>query len=388
VDADFVAKQGDAGPLFTDVITDQNGDVVDLTGLELAFIMQDLTATVPMVLTGVVSSGAPTQGAIQYQPTPADTARAGSYMANWQVTTPETPFTADTVEGSDLLGNVSSYANVAIGVPISGDGIPAGTYVKATDGVSTVQLTNPATADGTGVTLTPGTQITYPIDGYLWVDIEPNIAGSANLTDSTESVLSAAELVRPSVASLASLCRARTVAFGSGGAELGKFTSATRPTYDEAQDLIDQAVTHVLSAIGFDVPDWTYSQVRQLVLLYAARLVELTFYAQTVNKDESPFEAYGALYDEALENLQGAIEDNVAGAPRQGVFSVAVMTRRQQRIRDLVEAGRLGTFRELPDDMRYPMGPKGLPWDIPGNSAEWDAFDWSYGFDSWMEVDV
>jgi hypothetical protein len=351
--------------------------------------MQDLEDTVPIALTGVVASTTPSAGEIHYTPTAADTAVAGSYMANWQVTWPLATFTAATALNSPILTGVSSEVNLADGVPVSGPGIPPNTYVLSVDSGSQVTLTNPANAVHVAAVLTPGRQLTFPISGYLWVDIQPNLAGEANLDDPTQNVLGTAEIIRPSVSQLAAMCRGRTVAFGSGGSELGEFTSATHPTYAQADDLIDQAVAHVMAEVGFDIPDWTYAQTRQVVLLYAARLVEVTFYALSVSKGDSPFEAYSTLYTEALGALGKVIESDVGGAPHQAIYSMPVMTRRQARYKDLIAAGQAGDFTLLPDDMYYPMGPKGLPWNIPGNSEEWDAFDWSLGgFDSWMGQDV
>lgn len=321
MDADWTTKQGDSALSFDDTLTYSDGTAVNLTGATTTFVMQGLTSDVPLTLTGAVTVTDITHGGVSFQPTAADTAAAGSYMANWHVV----------------------FADTTI--------------------------------------------MTFPTNGYLWVEVQPSIAGQSGLTDSTQNVIAMAERIRPSVDALASLCRARTVEFGSGGAETGRFTAQTRPTYDEAEQLIGTAVTTVLTAVGFDMPNWTYEQARQLVLFKAAQLVELTFYALTVSKGESPYEAYKELYDEALMSLTNAIEADEGGAPHQAFYSLPIMTARQARIKSLVAASAAGDPTKLPDDMYFPMGPKGLPWNVPDNSEEWASFNWGdMNWDSWMEV--
>jgi hypothetical protein len=68
--------------------------------------------------------------------------------------------TAATLTGntasSITVTNVSSFANIGVGTPVSGTGIPAGTYVASvTPGSSTLTLSQAATATATGVTITP-----------------------------------------------------------------------------------------------------------------------------------------------------------------------------------------------------------------------------------------
>jgi hypothetical protein len=69
-----------------------------------------------------------------------------------------TTFTGTTTSTSPTVSAVSSFANIGVGTPVSGTGIPAGTYVSAVNpGASTLTLSANATASGTGVTITPAT---------------------------------------------------------------------------------------------------------------------------------------------------------------------------------------------------------------------------------------
>lgn len=71
--------------------------------------------------------------------------------------------TGDTVNGSDLISNMSSTANIAEGDPVVGTGIPVGATVLKTPTSETsptasgvIKISANATANGTGVALTIG----------------------------------------------------------------------------------------------------------------------------------------------------------------------------------------------------------------------------------------
>lgn len=66
-----------------------------------------------------------------------------------------TTFTANTAS-STALSNISSFANIGPGTPISGTGIPANTtIVSVNTAAATAVISNAATATATGVTMTP-----------------------------------------------------------------------------------------------------------------------------------------------------------------------------------------------------------------------------------------
>lgn len=74
------------------------------------------------------------------------------YNLAWGVSGTST-FTANTTTGSAKLTSVSSIASLAVGAPVSGTGIPTGALVMGISGTD-VWLNMPATANGTGVTVT------------------------------------------------------------------------------------------------------------------------------------------------------------------------------------------------------------------------------------------
>lgn len=63
--------------------------------------------------------------------------------------------TGNTTNGSASVASVSSLTGVAVGMSVSGTGIPANTVIAAASG-STITLSQNATATNTGVTLTIG----------------------------------------------------------------------------------------------------------------------------------------------------------------------------------------------------------------------------------------
>lgn len=74
------------------------------------------------------------------------------YNLSWGVAGTSS-FTANTTSGSNQLTSASSTASLSVGVPVSGTGIPTGAAVIGVSG-TTVYLNIPASATGTGVTVT------------------------------------------------------------------------------------------------------------------------------------------------------------------------------------------------------------------------------------------
>jgi hypothetical protein len=74
----------------------------------------------------------------------------------------QTPRTVDdgvTTDGADTLGSATAdFTNLDIGMPVEGDGIPDGTVITGVTDDANAIMSQEATADGTGVTVTlPGT---------------------------------------------------------------------------------------------------------------------------------------------------------------------------------------------------------------------------------------
>ena len=96
--------------------------------------------------------------------------------ANWTTT-------GTTTISSPTVTAIPSTANIPVGAPVSGTGIPAGAFVKSVDSSSQVTLSANATASGSGVTLTITGQLNQGgmVTGWL-VDSNGNALSSGTLS--------------------------------------------------------------------------------------------------------------------------------------------------------------------------------------------------------------
>lgn len=125
----------------------------------------------------------------------------------------------------------------------------------------------------------------------------------------------------PSVADVAALIRARTKP-RDGQSYTGTFNDATNPTEAQVQELVDQAVGEVEARTG-TVPDAQEPRAGNVAAIYAAMLVELSYFPEQINTDQSPYDRLKELYDEAITGLIESIRGN---GPRKGLYSVELTT--------------------------------------------------------------
>lgn len=119
-----------------------------------------------------------------------------------------------------------------------------------------------------------------------------------------------ATLTAPTVADLSALMRARTQ---GTLAYQGVFNSDTLPTDVQAQAMLDTATTIVLAASGCSVDDFPDSFVgvaEQAIKFKAAALIEVTYYPEQANDDNSAYELYQAQYMELVAVLGKALDDD------------------------------------------------------------------------------
>lgn len=250
-----------------------------------------------------------------------------------------TPWTTATVgEGATAVGTFTTIATTTLS-PVDGD---------------------PSQPQSRNLTVTTATLT----NGFYVLTFSDAIGNTSQPSSAIQNVETAFDGIAPTVAELGAFMRARTVAANTGGTELGTFTAATRPTAEEAELALEQAVDMVLMAVGSEIPVRLYDQTRQVVKLYAAMLVEVTFYRNEVNKDQSAFEQYQTLYGQALIALTSALSDTGPASPAPAFWSVPVLNAQQSRFQSIVNAyDENGNFdpSKLPPDMWYPVGPGGIP---------------------------
>jgi hypothetical protein len=180
--------------------------------------------------------------------------------------------------------------------------------------------------------------------------------------------------IRPSLEDLGALLHSRTVVPGSGGNEVGTFTSQTRPTATEAQFLIDNAVNQTILTIGPNIAECFWPETRTVILYLAAQLLELSFYKNEISKGISAYPQYKELWAQSIDGLTKSINSDTPASATQSYFTVPILTKQQARFKAFMEAydpvtGVLDPTK-LPPDMDYPMGPGGLPawWFAAANS--------------------
>lgn len=169
----------------------------------------------------------------------------------------------------------------------------------------------PATRDLT----TAKAALTKGFYRVTWVD--------SNGTPSTPSdvVQNLGELaggVRPSVAEVAALLRARTKV--EGGNEVGTFNTRTRPTQDEVDNLIDEGLAEVLGKVNVpEAGSAREARVKRAVALYTAILVELSFFPEQVGSARSPASTYEKLYEKRIASLEAESATEEVGGGGEGV---------------------------------------------------------------------
>jgi hypothetical protein len=125
--------------------------------------------------------------------------------------------------------------------------------------------------------------------------------------------------LRPSVSEVASRVPRRTKENMTGGREVGTFTSKTSPTAEQVEDHITDAVDEVTGKIGTPTAGSKLERrARGAISLYAAMLIELTYFPEQVQTNRSPFTALERLYNSRIGSLiadaeQGDDDDGGGG---------------------------------------------------------------------------
>ena len=208
-------------------------------GGQAAFVSRatDTTATTAQ-LTTFDGNGHPTVNVN------ALTAGVGGNSTYIQITAGTGPtFSASAGANQTVLSNVSSFANIGVGTPITGTGVPANTYVSALSAASaTVTLTNAVSAGGAGLneTLTPG-NYTVLVENSLGATLEthgPYYTTAALIADTSSGLVTFAQSAG---GGFTSDCPTTTAATAlAGGANASDLTDSSHVT----------ALTNLPSTLG------------------------------------------------------------------------------------------------------------------------------------------
>lgn len=109
----------------------------------------------------------------------------------------------------------------------------------------------------------------------------------------------------PTPASVAALLMARTV--DEDGIERGTWTSATRPTLNQVQTLLEFAILEVEDSLRYAVTDARHDDAARLAALRAAVLIEGSYFPGEVAEDRSPHRQYQAMFLSGIERLQAEL---------------------------------------------------------------------------------
>lgn len=123
----------------------------------------------------------------------------------------------------------------------------------------------------------------------------------------------------PTVDDVGALLRARTT--DDSDDELGTFSSVTRPTDTQVEALILTAAGHVASRVGSSsnlCEEGLTEQATGLAALYAAMLVELSYFPEQVGGNKSPYDKYKELFDDGIESLTDAVARICGGGEGEG----------------------------------------------------------------------
>lgn len=141
----------------------------------------------------------------------------------------------------------------------------------------------------------------------------------------------------PDVAAVAAFIRARTKT--RGGDEAGTFNpedsseqDKTRPTAEQTETEVANALGKISGKIGADIAEQYWSDASRLVALYAAMLIELTYWPEQVNTGRSTYPQLKELFDDDWKeflDVLGIGEDAPAtpdaGFPSYGGFPLTAI---------------------------------------------------------------
>lgn len=172
------------------------------------------------------------------------------------------------------------------------DSDPGGTWATIQTYALDPVDTDPANPNTRSFTSEAGTlaQGWYRI---VWSDDD----GDTSTTPAVQN-LHVVRAYRPQVSDVGELLRGRTV--DTNGVEQGTFTPQTRPTFEQADRVIDRAMEKLEAKFGPTMKTELVGAAATVVALRAAMMIELSFFGEQIAPGRSPYLQLRDLYNEAL----------------------------------------------------------------------------------------
>lgn len=166
------------------------------------------------------------------------------------------------------------------------------------------------------------TELATLTEGWYRTIFEDATGDLSSPSSPVQNIASSLSQVQPTVRELGAVMRARTV--DTNSVEQGTFTTTTRPTATQAEEMIDRATDLILIRTGSDIPSRLRSITRTVILLKAAQLVELSYYPEQTDSEQSAFAQYAAEFVASMTALEESLRENEAGGrltPRFGTIA-------------------------------------------------------------------
>jgi hypothetical protein len=162
------------------------------------------------------------------------------------------------------------------------------------------------------------------ISGYVTVTEatpEPEPEPESTYDDTTDDLI-------PTVDDVALLLRTRTAGISAATGGLGgdtgpvdvtTFDEDTRPTGEEVEAVIDQAFHAMSGRFAGPIPDASEGTARHAIALYAAVMIEVSFFRETMNQELITL--WQGMIDKAVETVNDAVT-TTTGAKTWGVLTI------------------------------------------------------------------
>ncbi len=109
---------------------------------------------------------------------------------------------------------------------------------------------------------------------------------------------------RPSLEDVAALLRVRTK--DNVGEYVGIFNDDTRPTGEQVEELIDQAVADVKMRAGGSFPDELIDSARETATTRTANLIEISYLPELTGDDRTAYQSFRLTFEEQVAQLARA----------------------------------------------------------------------------------